>query len=181
MARAPAKRVEAAAAARYEPGLARSTSGVTQADAGCDFDSRSGGASRRARIHCEECPAEGSSLVAAIMQGGSGGKKARSRGVSSIQSSVTIRMAIRVRTYPSGWRRLAAPNTSPTIVLTATRSRSSTAIGVRRVIGEFATRLGIRKPQTSIAMVGLRNCGHLGRLGDGRKWPRLPGGYRCTS
>ena len=39
--------------------------------------------------------------------------------------------------------------------------------GFGQVIGEFATRLGIAKAaKTGIAMIGLRNCGHLGRLGD---------------
>jgi uncharacterized oxidoreductase len=35
------------------------------------------------------------------------------------------------------------------------------------VTGELATRMGIAKARVKgIAMVGLRNCGHLGRLGD---------------
>jgi uncharacterized oxidoreductase len=39
--------------------------------------------------------------------------------------------------------------------------------GFGQVIGEFATKLGIAKAaQKGIAMIGLRNCGHLGRLGD---------------
>ena len=39
--------------------------------------------------------------------------------------------------------------------------------GFGQVIGEFATRLGIAKAAKSgIAMIGLRNCGHLGRVGD---------------
>ena len=39
--------------------------------------------------------------------------------------------------------------------------------GFGQVIGEFATQLGIAKAaKTGIAMVGLRNCGHLGRVGD---------------
>ena len=39
--------------------------------------------------------------------------------------------------------------------------------GFGQVTGEFATKLGIAKAAKSgIAMVGLRNCGHLGRLGD---------------
>jgi len=39
--------------------------------------------------------------------------------------------------------------------------------GFGQVVGEVATRLGIVKAASKgIAMVGLRNCGHLGRLGD---------------
>src|SRR5204862_5078048 len=39
--------------------------------------------------------------------------------------------------------------------------------GFGQVIGEFATALGIDKAaKTGIAMIGLRNCGHLGRVGD---------------
>ena len=60
------------------------------------------------------------------------------------------------------------PNTPPTIEF----ENDSLAIvdghrGFGQVTGEFATRLGIAKAaKTGIAMVGLRNCGHLGRLGD---------------
>jgi hydroxycarboxylate dehydrogenase B len=43
--------------------------------------------------------------------------------------------------------------------------------GFGQVLGEFAGRLGISKAEkTGIAMVGLRNCGHLGRVGD---WAEL--------
>jgi len=39
--------------------------------------------------------------------------------------------------------------------------------GFGQVIGEFATALGTAKAaKTGIAMIGLRNCGHLGRVGD---------------
>ena len=39
--------------------------------------------------------------------------------------------------------------------------------GFGQVVGEYATRMGIAKAAKSgIAMIGLRNCGHLGRLGD---------------
>ncbi len=60
------------------------------------------------------------------------------------------------------------PNTPPTIVFES----DGIAIidgnrGFGQVTGEFATRLGIAKAaKTGIAMIGLRNCGHLGRLGD---------------
>jgi uncharacterized oxidoreductase len=43
--------------------------------------------------------------------------------------------------------------------------------GFGQVIGEFAGKLGISKAaKAGIAMVGLRNCGHLGRVGD---WAEL--------
>jgi hydroxycarboxylate dehydrogenase B len=43
--------------------------------------------------------------------------------------------------------------------------------GFGQVIGEFAGNLGSRKAaKTGIALVGLRNCGHLGRVGD---WAEL--------
>jgi uncharacterized oxidoreductase len=60
------------------------------------------------------------------------------------------------------------PNTSPTIVF----ENDSIAIidghrGFGQVIGEFAARTGIAKAaQKGIALVGLTNCGHLGRVGD---------------
>lgn len=64
------------------------------------------------------------------------------------------------------------PNQDPTVVFDS----DSLAIvdgnrGFGQVIGEFAGQLGIRKAaRTGIAMVGLRNCGHLGRVGD---WAEL--------
>ncbi len=43
--------------------------------------------------------------------------------------------------------------------------------GFGQVVGEFAGKLGITKvAKAGIAMVGLRNCGHLGRVGD---WAEL--------
>ena len=60
------------------------------------------------------------------------------------------------------------PNAAPTLVVDA----PAFAIvdgqrGFGQVIGEYATRLGIAKAKDSgIAMIGLRNCGHLGRVGD---------------
>jgi len=60
------------------------------------------------------------------------------------------------------------PNTSPTVVFES----DSIAIidgnrGFGQVIGAFAAGLGIDKARAhGIAMVGLRNCGHLGRVGD---------------
>ncbi len=60
------------------------------------------------------------------------------------------------------------PNMSPTIVF----ENDAIAIvdgqrGFGQVIGEFAARTGIGKAaQAGIAMIGLTNCGHLGRVGD---------------
>jgi hypothetical protein len=79
-----------------------------------------------------------------------------------------------------GWLK---PNTDPTIVF------DSPALvivdgnrGFGQVIGEFATRLGIAKAAKSgIAMVGLRNCGHLGRLGDWAEMAAEQGRYRSIS
>jgi uncharacterized oxidoreductase len=64
-----------------------------------------------------------------------------------------------------GWLK---PNTSPSIVFDSdTIAIIDGNRGFGQVTGEFATNLGIRKAaQKGIAMIGLRNCGHLGRLGD---------------
>jgi uncharacterized oxidoreductase len=60
------------------------------------------------------------------------------------------------------------PNTPPTIVFDSdTIAIIDGNRGFGQVVGEFATNLGIAKAaKTGIAMIGLRNCGHLGRLGD---------------
>jgi len=76
---------------------------------------------------------------------------------------------IRVGKYLE-WVRLGwlKPNQSPTIVAES----DAFAIvdgnrGFGQVVGEFAADLGIAKAaRTGIALVGLRNCGHLGRVGD---------------
>ena len=68
-----------------------------------------------------------------------------------------------------GWLRA---NQTPTIVF----ENDAIAIvdgnrGFGQVVGEFAGRLGTTKAaEIGIAMVGLRNCGHLGRVGD---WAEL--------
>ena len=60
------------------------------------------------------------------------------------------------------------PNTAPTVVFDS----DVIAIvdgnrGFGQVIGEFAAKLGIAKArEKGIAMIGLRNVGHLGRVGD---------------
>jgi uncharacterized oxidoreductase len=68
-----------------------------------------------------------------------------------------------------GW---LVPNQKPDIVF----ENDSIAIldgrrGFGQVAGEFAGRVGIAKAaRAGIAMIGLRNCGHLGRVGD---WAEL--------
>ncbi len=68
-----------------------------------------------------------------------------------------------------GWLKA---NQTPTIVF----DNDAIAIvdgnrGFGQVVGEFAGRLGTTKAaKTGIALVGLRNCGHLGRVGD---WAEL--------
>ena len=60
------------------------------------------------------------------------------------------------------------PNQTPTVVFESdTIAIIDGNLGFGQVVGEFATGLGIGKAARSgIAMVGLRNCGHLGRVGD---------------
>ncbi|HEY2862665.1 MAG TPA: malate/lactate/ureidoglycolate dehydrogenase [Casimicrobiaceae bacterium] len=69
----------------------------------------------------------------------------------------------------AGW---LAPNRVPKVVF----ENDTIAIvdgdrGFGQVVGEFAGDIGTRKAaKAGIAMVGLRNCGHLGRVGD---WAEL--------
>jgi uncharacterized oxidoreductase len=60
------------------------------------------------------------------------------------------------------------PNAAPTLAVdTDTLAIVDGNRGFGQVIGEYATRLGTAKAaKTGIAMIGLRNCGHLGRVGD---------------
>jgi uncharacterized oxidoreductase len=60
------------------------------------------------------------------------------------------------------------PNTAPTVVFdSATIAIVDGNRGFGQVTGEFATKLGIAKAsEMGIAMIGLKNCGHLGRVGD---------------
>jgi uncharacterized oxidoreductase len=60
------------------------------------------------------------------------------------------------------------PNTPPTVVFESdTIAIINGNRGFGQVIGEFAAKLGIAKAgEKGIAMVGLTNCGHLGRVGD---------------
>ena len=112
-------------------------------------------------------------LVAAIMEGG-GCSAAEARTVAQrlVDSNLVghdSHGVLRVSKYLD-WVRdgTLKPNTPPTVVFES----DGIAIidgnrGFGQVTGEFATRLGIAKAaRTGIAMIGLRNCGHLGRLGD---------------
>ena len=77
----------------------------------------------------------------------------------------------------AGW---LVPNASPTVAF----ENDAMAIvdgnrGFGQVVGEFAGGLGTRKAaKTGIAMVGLRNCGHLGRVGD---WAELAAAHGQVS
>jgi hydroxycarboxylate dehydrogenase B len=64
-----------------------------------------------------------------------------------------------------GW---LVPNAKPSIAFdSAALAIVDGNRGFGQVVGEFTTKLGIDKAAHSgIAMIGLRNCGHLGRLGD---------------
>ena len=112
-------------------------------------------------------------LVAAIMcAGGSSTAEAQTIAQRLVDSNLVghdshgvLRVGKYLEWVRMGWLR---PNTSPTIVF---ESETIAIIdgnrGFGQVIGEFATKLGIAKAaESGVAMIGLRNCGHLGRLGD---------------
>ena len=112
-------------------------------------------------------------LVAAIMRGG-GCHEAEARTVATRlvdancvghESHGVIRVAKYLEWVRDGTLR---PNTAPTLVVdTPTLAIIDGNRGFGQVTGEYATRTGIAKAQkTGIAMIGLRNCGHLGRVGD---------------
>jgi uncharacterized oxidoreductase len=112
-------------------------------------------------------------LVAAIMEGG-GCNPGEARTVAQrlVDSNLVghdshgvLRVGKYLEWVGEGWLK---PNTEPTLVFdSAALAIVDGNRGFGQVIGEFATRLGIAKAAKSgIAMVGLRNCGHLGRLGD---------------
>lgn len=112
-------------------------------------------------------------VVAAVMAGGgSAPAEARTIATRLVDSNLVghdSHGVLRVGKYLE-WSRMGwlKPNTAPSVVFDS----DALAIvdgnrGYGQVVGEFTTRLGIAKAaKTGIAMVGLRNCGHLGRLGD---------------
>jgi len=112
-------------------------------------------------------------LVAAIMQGG-GSSAAEARAIATrlVDSNLVghdSHGVLRVGKYIE-WVRdgTLKPNTPPRIVFDSdTIAIIDGERGFGQVTGELATRMGIAKAKAKgIAMVGLRNCGHLGRLGD---------------
>jgi hydroxycarboxylate dehydrogenase B len=118
-----------------------------------------------------------SELVAAIMRGaGCADKEAQTIARRLVESNLVghdshgvLRVGKYLEWMREGWLRA---NQAPSIVFES----DCIAIvdgnrGFGQVIGEFAGALGIAKAaKTGIAMVGLRNCGHLGRVGD---WAEL--------
>src|SRR5215470_12062823 len=116
-------------------------------------------------------------LVAAVMEGGGSGEaEARTIAERLVDSNLVghdSHGVLRVAKYLE-WVRdgTLKPNTAPTVVF----ENDAIVIidgnrGFGQVTGEFATRLGITKAaKGGIAMIGLRNCGHLGRVGD---WAEL--------
>jgi len=116
-------------------------------------------------------------LVAAIMSGGGcDAHEARMVARRLVDSNLVghdshgvIRVGKYLEWMRNGWLR---PNQSPSIVFES----DTVAIidgnrGFGQVVGEFAGKTGTAKAaRTGIAMVGLRNCGHLGRVGD---WAEL--------
>jgi uncharacterized oxidoreductase len=112
-------------------------------------------------------------LVAAIMQG-AGSRPAEARAIAArlVDSNLVghdSHGVLRVAKYLE-WVRdgTLRPNTAPTIVFESdTIAIVDGNRGFGQVTGETATKLGIAKAKAKgIAMIGLRNCGHLGRLGD---------------
>mgnify|MGYP005813821917 CR=1 FL=1 len=112
-------------------------------------------------------------LVAAVMQGaGCSEDEARTIATRLVDSNLVghdSHGVLRVGKYLE-WVRdgTLKPNTPPEIVFDSdTIAIVDGRRGFGQVTGEFATRMGIAKARAKgIAMVGLRNCGHLGRLGD---------------
>ena len=124
-------------------------------------------------------------LVTAIMQGaGSSAAEARAIAVRLVDSNLVghdSHGVLRVGKYLE-WVRdgTLKPNTAPEIVFDSdTIAIIDGHRGFGQVTGEFATRMGIAKARSKgIAMVGLRNCGHLGRLGD---WAEMAAEAGCVS
>jgi uncharacterized oxidoreductase len=116
-------------------------------------------------------------LVAAIMQSAGSrvdeaatiARRLVDSNLAGHESHGVIRVAKYVEWVRQGWLR---PNQQPSVVAEA----EAFAIidgnrGFGQVVGEFAMQLGVAKAaRTGIALVGLRNCGHLGRVGD---WAEL--------
>jgi uncharacterized oxidoreductase len=112
-------------------------------------------------------------LVAAIMRGiGCAAGEARTVATRLVDANCVGHEShgvIRVAKYLA-WVRdgTLRPNATPSLAAdTPTLAIVDGERGFGQVIGEYATRLGVEKAAKSgIAMIGLRNCGHLGRVGD---------------
>ena len=112
-------------------------------------------------------------LVAAIVHGaGSSQDEARTVARRLVDSNLVghdSHGVLRVAKYLD-WVRdgTLKPNTPPQVVFESdTIAIVDGQRGFGQVTGETATRMGIAKAKAKgIAMIGLRNCGHLGRLGD---------------
>jgi uncharacterized oxidoreductase len=112
-------------------------------------------------------------LTAAIMEAaGCGAAEARTvarrlvdANLAGHESHGVLRVPRYLEWMRAGWLRA---NQSPTTVFESdTIAIVDGNRGFGQVIGEQAVNLGIAKAAAQgIAMVGLRNCGHLGRLGD---------------
>src|SRR5205085_12259281 len=117
------------------------------------------------------------SLVAAIMQAGGCAKGEAATVARRLVDSNLVghdsHGVIRVGKYlewvREGWIR---PNQSPSVAFESdTIAIIDGNRGFGQVVGEFAGKTGTAKAAKSgIAMIGLRNCGHLGRVGD---WAEL--------
>ncbi len=116
-------------------------------------------------------------LVAAIMQaGGCNAGEAQAVARRLVDSNLVghdshgvIRVGKYLEWMRSGWVRA---NQAPTIAFESdTIAIIDGNRGFGQVVGEFAGKVGTAKAAKSgIAMVGLRNCGHLGRVGE---WAEL--------
>ena len=116
-------------------------------------------------------------LVAAIMRGGGCdaheatmvARRLVDSNLVGHDSHGVIRVGKYLEWMRSGWLR---PNQSPSIAFESdTIAIIDGNRGFGQVVGEFAGKTGTTKAAKSgIAMVGLRNCGHLGRVGD---WAEL--------
>ena len=116
-------------------------------------------------------------LVAAIMRGGGCdaheaiivARRLVDSNLVGHDSHGVIRVGKYLEWMRKGW---VKANQSPSIVFESdTIAIIDGNRGFGQVVGEFAGRTGTSKAaKTGIAMVGLRNCGHLGRVGD---WAEL--------
>ena len=112
-------------------------------------------------------------FVAAVMQaGGSNAEEAAVIARRLVDSNCVghdshgvLRVGKYLEWSRAGWLR---PNQAPSVVIdTDTLAIVDGNRGFGQVVGEFAAKLGIAKAaRTGIALIGLRNCGHLGRVGD---------------